>query len=146
MPSAGIRLALAARHPLAGCERVDWALLKDEHFLLGRQATALGLDDHVARSLSRLGSRPSLAILEVSLELVIKLVAMGLGVSLVDETSSAISYPGVAFRRLGGEEYCVPICAVWLAGNDNPALRRFLSLMRTRAARAQKSSAAKLGS
>ena len=40
--SAGICVALSERHPLAGCDAIDWELLKDEHFVMGREATAVG--------------------------------------------------------------------------------------------------------
>jgi hypothetical protein len=36
----------------------------------------------------------------------------------------------VAFRPIEGDEDKLPFSAVWLHDNDNPALRRFLSLAR----------------
>jgi hypothetical protein len=48
------------------------------------------------------------------------------------DSSTAIPYPGVAFRPLAGEEHRVSYSAVWLPGNDNPALRRFLSRARAK--------------
>ena len=44
--SAGICVALPDRHPLAGCDAIDWEPLKDEHFVFGREAIAAGFDDH----------------------------------------------------------------------------------------------------
>ena len=61
-------------------------------------------------------------------------VALGFGLSLLSDSSTAIPYPGVAFRPLAGEEDRVSYSAVWLPGNDNPALRRFLSLARSKSA------------
>jgi DNA-binding transcriptional LysR family regulator len=47
--SAGICIALPARHPLSGCDAIEWELLKDEHFIIGREGTAAGLDDYAPR-------------------------------------------------------------------------------------------------
>ena len=75
--------------------------------------------------------RPSVVrVLDVSQDLMMRFVALGFGLSLVSDWSTAIVYPGVAFRPLAGEDHHVSYSAVWLPGNDNPALRRFLSLAR----------------
>ena len=61
-------------------------------------------------------------------------VALGFGLSLSSNVSATIPYPGIAFRPLAGENDRVSHNAVWLPGNDNPALRRFLSLARSKSA------------
>ena len=131
---AGIRVALPHRHPLAGCDAIGWELLKDERFVFGREATAAGLDDHAIERVARIGGRLSLATHDVSQDLVMQFVALGFGLSLLSDSSTAIPYPGVAFRPLAGENDSVSYSAVWLPGNDNPALRRFLSLTRSKSA------------
>ncbi len=35
--NGGICLALADRRPFTGCDLIDWELLKDEHFVFGRE-------------------------------------------------------------------------------------------------------------
>ena len=59
------------------------------------------------------------------------LVGLGFGISIASETSTATRYPDVVFRPLATAEDTLPYSAVWLPGNDNPALRRFLSLARS---------------
>ncbi len=59
-----------------------------------------------------------------------KFIARGFGLGLLSSSSTEIPYPGVAFRPLASEDDFVSCRAVWLPGNDNPALRRFLSLAR----------------
>ena len=56
------------------------------------------------------------------------LVGLGRGVSLVGAAEAGVTYPGVAFRPLSGE--MLPFSAIWSERNDNPVLRRFLSLSR----------------
>lgn len=132
--SAEICVALPANHPLSGCEAIEWELLKDEHFIFGREATAAGLDDHATERIARIRGRISLATHDVSQDLVMRLISRGFGLSLVSGLSTEISYAGVAFRPVAGEDERISYCAVWLPGNDNPALRRFLSLTRSMSA------------
>jgi hypothetical protein len=49
----------------------------------------------------------------------------------VNDSNVLISYPGVTFRQLPRDDGHLAFCAVWLPGNDNPAMRRFLSLARS---------------
>jgi hypothetical protein len=71
--------------------------------------------------------------LDVGRETLMHLVALGLGVSLTSEATIASSFPEVSFRPIVGDDESVQFSAVWLSGNDNPALRRFLSLARSQA-------------
>ena len=70
------------------------------------------------------------------------LVGLGLGVSLVAEHWCGVSYPGVVFRPVGGEDERVRFSLVWRPENDNPALRRFVSLARVHARKAASDGAA----
>ena len=54
------------------------------------------------------------------------LVAMGKGLTLTSESTIATIFPGVVFRPLGDE--VLPFSAIWSLQNDNPALRRLISL------------------
>ena len=56
------------------------------------------------------------------------LIGLGLGVSLVSGAEAAVSYPGVVFRPLADD--LLPYSVVWSEHNDNPMLRRFMSLAR----------------
>lgn len=128
--SAGICIALPTRHPLSGCGAIEWKLLKDEHFILGREAIDAGLDRIAADRIAGFGGRMSLETHDISQDAVMKLVGMGFGLGLVNDSNVSICYPGVSFRQLPRDDGHLDFCAVWLPGNDNPALRRFLSLAR----------------
>ena len=132
--SSCIYVALPNRHPLTGCDAIDWELLKDERFVFGREAIAAGFDAFATERIARVGGRLSLAMHDVSQDLVMQFVALGFGLSLSSDSSTAIPYPGVAFRPLADEDDRVSYSVVWLPGNDNPALRRFLSLARLKSA------------
>jgi len=127
--------ALPDAHPLAGCDVVDWELLKDEHFILGRDALGAALDQLATDRISQAGGRISLETHDVSRAAVMRLVALRFGVGLVSDSSVAIGYPGVVFRPVSGEKERLSYSVVWLPGNDNPALRRFISLARSMASK-----------
>ena len=73
----------------------------------------------------------SMQKLNVGRETLMHLVAMGLGVGLTTEATIATSFPKVVFRPIAGTDELLQFSAAWLPHNDNPALRRFLSLARS---------------
>jgi DNA-binding transcriptional LysR family regulator len=132
--STEICVALPAGHPLSGCEAIEWALLKDERFIIGRDATGARLDDYASENIVKAGNSILLETHDISQDWTMRLVARGFGISLVNGTAMESPYPGVTFRPLAGDDTRISYCAVWLPGNDNPALRRFLSLARSMSA------------
>jgi DNA-binding transcriptional LysR family regulator len=130
--SASLCVAFSASHPLSGCDAIEWGLLKDEHFIFGREATAAGLADYAVERITEIGKRLSLTTFDISQGSVMRLVARNFGLSLVSSSPNEFSEPGVTFRPLASDDRRVSYCAIWLPGNDNPALRRFLSLARSR--------------
>ena len=106
--NSGICIALPDRHPLAGCDAIDWELLKDEHFVMGREATAAGFDGYATERIAR-NRRPCIAHDARSYSrLVMQFIALGFGLGLLSDFSTTIPYPGVAFRPLVGEEITSP--------------------------------------
>ena len=86
--------------------------------------------ERLTKRLSDGGHKPKVQKLDVGRETLMHLVALGLGVSLTSEATVASSFPDVVFRPIVGDDELVQFHAVWLSNNDNPALRRFLSLAR----------------
>jgi hypothetical protein len=60
------------------------------------------------------------------------MVALGQGISLTSEATIATTFPHVVFRPIAGNSDVLPFSGVWLLRNSNQALRRFISLARTR--------------
>lgn len=132
--SADIYVALPTGHPLSGCEAIEWTLLKDERFIINRHAASVGLDDYASKNIAKAGNPILLVTHDVSQDWVMRLVARKFGISLVNGSTTEVSYPGVTFRPLASDTKRISYCAVWLPSNDNPALRRFLSLARSMSA------------
>jgi DNA-binding transcriptional LysR family regulator len=71
---------------------------------------------------------------DVSRENVLSMVGAGQGISLLHECGTGVTYPGVVYREIyrDDEPTLVNNVAYWRTANDNPAFRRFLSLLRER--------------
>jgi DNA-binding transcriptional LysR family regulator len=129
---ASIYAALPEGHPLADAASIDWSALKDEHFIVSRRAPRPEIHDYIVRRAAALGFSPWVERYNVSREILMLLVGLGFGISLASEPATAIQYPDVILRPLTASEDVSPYSGIWLPGNDNPALRRFLSLARQR--------------
>lgn len=126
--SEPILVALASDHPLASKDVIEWAQLASERFIVSRTDPGPEIHDYVVKKLSALGLHPIVEPRPVRRDGLIALVGLGRGVSLVGAAEAGVSYPGVVFRPLASE--MLPFSAVWSERNDNPVLRRFLSLSR----------------
>jgi DNA-binding transcriptional LysR family regulator len=70
----------------------------------------------------------------ISRDNVLSMVGAGRGVALLHQGGTGITYPGVVYREVHGADGPVEVVnvACWVPTNDNPALRRFLSLLKER--------------
>ena len=128
---ARVFAALPEHHALAEGDAIHWESLKDEDFIVSRAAPGPEIHDYIVRRTTAFGRSPSIERHGVGGETLMHLVALGFGISIASEAATATRYPEVVFRPLATAEDMLPYSAVWLPGNDNPALRRFLSLARS---------------
>ncbi|SRR6266436_2346155 len=125
-----IYVAIPQGHMLCNRDEVTWKSLRDEKVILCRSELGCALHDHLIERLAQFGSRPRVERLDVGREILMHLVALGLGVSLTTEATVATQFPEVVFRPVAGDAATIPFTAVSLPNNDNPACRRFMSLVR----------------
>ncbi len=123
-------VSLPQGHVLCARKEIEWEALRDEHFILRQSDPGPTIQDYIIKRLADLGHRLSVQRFDVGRETSIHLVALGLGVSLTSEATTASSFPGVEFRPIAGDTGVIPFSAVWSPNNDNQAFRRFLSLAR----------------
>ena len=128
-------VALASDDSRAAQPRLPFASFAEDHFIVSRDPPGHEVHDFIIRSLSGLNSHPRITRYKVGREVLIQMVGLGFGTSLVCGSTMRLSYPHVNFVPLEGE--AIPFSAIWSPQNDNPALRRFLSLAR-RLAREEK--------
>lgn len=124
-------VALNKEHPLAKASTIRWRQLVSETFLVTRHGAGPEARAKVEAHLPR-DHMARFAEHDVSRETMFNLVGAGLGVTLLAESASGASYPGVVFRPVG-DEYgptMIEAAAYWDPKRENPALRRFLALLR----------------
>jgi len=130
-----IFLAVPADSPYAEQDRLAWADVTDAAFIVSAREPGPEIHDYIVRSVSDLGQRAKVRRHRFGREGIMNLVGLGLGVSLVADHWRGVSYPNVTFVPVGEEGETVPFSLTWRPENDNPALRRFLSLARIEAKR-----------
>ncbi|WP_375593429.1 LysR substrate-binding domain-containing protein [Algihabitans albus] len=130
-----IFLAVPSDHRWAGRELLSWDDVREATFVVSSIEPGPQIHDYLVRKLADLGRRPRLTRHRLGREGIMNLVGLGLGVSLVAEHWCGVSYPNVTFVRVGEENETVPFSLIWRPENDNPALRRFISLARIEAKR-----------
>jgi DNA-binding transcriptional LysR family regulator len=131
--SERIMVALPQEHPLATHSRICWQDLMRERFLLTSQYPAPEIHDILISDFAT-GDIPTVLSHDVSRENVLSMVGAGQGISLLHECGTGVRYPGVIYREIYRDNgpMLVNNVAYWQIANDNPALRRFLSLLRER--------------
>jgi DNA-binding transcriptional LysR family regulator len=120
--------AIPQDHPAAENESIELKALASEEFLVTDMAPGPDIETFLITRLGDFGSKLRISRHAVGRETLLCMVGLGLGLTIVADTETGIAYPGVRFVPLEGE--VMPFGALWLPGNDNPALRRFLSLAR----------------
>jgi hypothetical protein len=102
--------------------------LRGQRFIVTETDPGPAIHDYLVKHLAEIGHRPRVERQAVGRDNLMQLVAMGQGLTLTSEAITAARFPGVVFRPLNGQVW--PYSAVWSPRNDNPALRRLLSLAR----------------
>lgn len=128
--SERVFVAVPVRHPLATKRSVTWNQISESRFIVSRAGPGPEIHDYLIQRLADLGRSPSISRQDVGRENLMHMVSMGFGLTLTSESAVATTYPGLRFVPIEGEKP-LPFSAVWSPCNDNPALRRFLSVMRT---------------
>ena len=120
--------ALESSDHRASQDKLSLADLKDDKFIVSQDSAGLEIYDILISKLAFPSFHPNISRVKVSREILLMMVGLGFGISLVCASEMRLSYPQVTFVPLNGE--VIQFSGVWAAQNDNPALRRFLSLAR----------------
>lgn len=128
-----VAVAMPTEHPIAQVSSLAWPQLAEERFIVSREEPGPEIHEWLIPRLSALGRHADVVRCSVARESLLVLVGLGFGLTVVSEAATGATYPGVTFRFLEREEDFLPFHVVWSEENDNPALRRFLSLMRAMA-------------
>jgi DNA-binding transcriptional LysR family regulator len=128
-------VALPSNDDLSRKRKITWKDLRDRHFIVSETDPGPEIHDYLVKHLADLGHHPSVDRHAVGRDNLMNLVAMSQGLTVTSEATIAARFPGMVYRPLRGE--ILPFCAIWSPQNDNPALRRLLSLAKTMSPRWQ---------
>ena len=124
--------ALRQDHPLADREQIDLHDLADHRFIVSESPPGEEIHYYLIQRLAKLGHHPDIQQQGVGRDNLMRLVALGLGLTLTSQATTAIPFPGIAYVPITDEN--VPFSAVWSPDNPNPALHRLLEAARALAA------------
>lgn len=128
-----IIVAMAADHPLAGQDVVDWGELGGQTMLTNMQSIDMTLVPGMAPS----GDLPSMDRHDVSRMSLLSLVRHGLGMTLLPESDTLYFSEGVVASVLQrqGRSVRVRYDAHWRPDNSNPVLAAFIDFLKERYSR-----------
>lgn len=121
--------ALPQGHILENRSEVKWSELGGERFIASDRTCGPDVQDCLERRFLKGGMYPAIQRHSVSRENWRSLVARGSGIMLTSEATTMARLPGIVYRPISGE--ALQFNAIWSHRNDNPALRRLLSLARS---------------
>jgi DNA-binding transcriptional LysR family regulator len=124
-----VYVVMSDKDRLTEMKEISWYILRDRHFVISEAQPGPEIYDYLFdHFFSRFGCRPSVQQQSVHRDTLMQIVAGGRELTLTSEATTGTQFPGVAYRPLTGE--VISFSAIWSPTNDNPALRRFLSLAR----------------
>ena len=121
-------------HRLARCREIGWDDLRDERFIVSHANPGPEVHNYLVKHVADLSHHPVVERCGVGRDNLMKLVALGRGLTLISEAATSVAFPGMAYRPIKGER--LPFSAIWSVSNDNPAFRRLLSMARRLSKRA----------
>ncbi len=127
--SERVFVVLPDTHRLTEKGELDWPDLASDAFIVSDAPPGPEIHDYLVQRLAGLGHHPEIQPQYVGRDNLLAAVAVGRGLTVISEAAAAVRMPGIAYRPIANEK--LPFSAVWSPRNDNPALRRLLSLART---------------
>lgn len=119
-------VVLPEAHALAQKDEVSWHDIAHEKFIVMDAPPGQEVHDYLVKHVGNLGHHPQIQSQFVGRDNLLTLVAIGSGLTVTSEATTAAYVPGICYRPIAGE--VLPFSGVWSPKNDNPALRRFVSM------------------
>lgn len=118
-------LAVPAKHPLAGRERVRLKEVAGEPFVMFSKAEAPLLHDRVQAMCEHAGFSPDVVQRATQLHTMVGLVGGGLGVAVVPGSARNLHPKQVRFLQIADKAEPLHIALGWRRGHETPAIRSF---------------------
>ncbi|HEY9643430.1 MAG TPA: LysR family substrate-binding domain-containing protein [Coleofasciculaceae cyanobacterium] len=123
-------LALPEAHPLAAHAKVKVRSLTNEAFILGQRSSGCGWYDQVITLCRRAGFSPHVVQEVNEMQVLLGLVAAGLGIAIVSGAAKQFQRSGVVYRELQPASLEVALAIVWREDNLSVVLQSFLKTVR----------------
>lgn len=120
--------ALPRTHPLAGQSSVSLQDLRLERFILCAGGLGPDIEQYLVQRMARWGVEPRVQLHSVGQCNLINMVATGFGVTITIGALPQAASGGVVAVPLAGRNI-LPLCAVWMESNPNPALKALLNIV-----------------
>lgn len=137
--------AIPESHELAAKEAVSWTDLAGAPLVVRTWESGSVLYTFLAGRIARDTYLPAEQHF-VSREALLGTIGLGFGASVMGESVTGASYPGVVFRPIVEADAFVPVTAVWLVENDNPVCGRFVAMLRDHVKAQSRKAVDRLGS
>jgi len=122
-------LALSDQHPLAGQSEISLGELTDEPLVMFKRENLPALYDEIVQTFTRAGMRPRM-VQETNRRLTaIALVAAGMGVSPVPESTRRLGREGVVYLPIVDALPEIEVAAVWADKGGPSVLDSFVAVM-----------------
>lgn len=126
-----IVVAVNANHPLAGKSAIKLIELKEQPMILFPRGSRPSFIDKMWALCTARGFEPTVSQEVEDAPTSIALVAGGFGITLVAESATSLSLPGVVYRPLDGEPGAtVDLSCIFRSDEDSPILSAFLDEIR----------------
>jgi DNA-binding transcriptional LysR family regulator len=122
-------VALPPNHPMVDREQIELRSLANEPFILCPEAVKPDLYSQIMQLCDRAGFQPRVVQEASPPEVLLGLVASGMGVSLVAAGSETRHNAGVVYRPLTVSTPILTIAAAWRKNSTSPILEDFLALV-----------------
>ncbi len=119
---------LPRSHPQAGARSVKLEDLRQERFILCAGGLGPDIAAHLSRHMAGSAGEPKVQLHRVGQCNLVNMVASGFGVTLVAGPLPRAATDGVVVVPVAGRNV-VPVHAVWMESNPNPALKAMLDII-----------------
>lgn len=123
-------VALPSDHPLARQEAISWSELAAEALIFQTDGSGATVPPSLAMLLATHGLKPHLSRRMVSREALLSAVGVGFGLTIIEQSATGITLPGVVIRPIAEPDAKVHVTAVWHHLNDNPVCQKFVAELR----------------
>jgi DNA-binding transcriptional LysR family regulator len=122
-------LAVARNHPLATLERIDGSALSRATLIRVMRTANPPLHDRISEHLASLGIAPAETLETGSDVATMNLVAVGLGVGVIQAGHQSAGRKNIVFRELPGAKLATHLVLVWRPDRRSAQLRNFIKIV-----------------